>query len=313
MGQYTRTVRGTTICVSNCEELTVNTSFRENVIEDVFNFSDEKHAFELLEEKYGKLTKDMLARELIQVGIMPEIFDHDSSEEKLWSKFSDIILAQSLTFLGLPSEVLRTRGNSADVYSKSKTYTVVSDAKCFRLSRTAKNQKDFKIKALDDWRRQDTYALLVAPLPQYPIDRSQIYPQAFLQNVTLLSYFHLQFLIENGMRGRLEKLWRLPEYIKKNYKVEEQRRGYTYWQSVDAVICELTKRSTEVLKDYRRHEIEKIKEIGQEGINYWRSRIESLNKLTREQAVKLLIKAQKIEQKIETIKRAVEKASEVKI
>jgi len=111
----------------------------------------------------------------------------------------------------------------------------------------------------------------------------------------------------------LEKLWRLPEYIKKNYKVEEQRRGYTYWQSVDAVICELTKRSTEVLKDYRRHEIEKIKEIGQEGINYWRSRIESLNKLTREQAVKLLIKAQKIEQKIETIKRAVEKASEVKI
>ena len=206
----------------------MNASFRGRVIEDVFKFSEERRAFELLEDKYGKLPKDVLARELIQVGIMPEVFDHDSSEEKLWSKFSDIILAQSLTFLGLPSEVLRTRGNSADVYSKSKTYTLVSDAKCFRLSRTAKNQKDFKIKALDDWRRQDTYALLVSPLLQYPVDRSQIYPQAFSQNVTLLSYFHLQFLIENDVKGGLEDLWRLPEYIKKHYKVEEQKRGYTY-------------------------------------------------------------------------------------
>ena len=199
------------------------------------------------------------------------------------------------------------------MYSKSKTYTLVSDAKCFRLSRTAKNQKDFKIKALDDWRRQDTYALLVAPLPQYPVDRSQIYPQAFSQNVTLLSYFHLQFLIADGIRGGLEDLWRLPEYIKKHYKVEEQKRGVTYWQAVDAVICRITKRPTGVLKDYRRHEIEKIKEVGQEGISYWRSRIQSLNKLTREQAVKLLIKTQKIKQKIDTIKRAVEKASEVEI
>jgi len=291
----------------------VNTLFRGRVIEDVFKFSDEKHAFELLEDKYGKLPKETLARELIQVGIMPEVFDHDSSEEKLWSKFSDIILAQSLTFLGLSSQVLRTRGNSADVYSKAKGYTLVSDAKCFRLSRTAKNQKDFKIKALDDWRRRDTYALLVAPLPQYPVDRSQIYPQAFSQNVTLLSYFHLQFLMENDVRGRLENLWRLPEYIKKHYKIGEQERGFTYWQAVDAVICEVTKRPTQVLKDYRRHEIEKVKEIGQEGINYWQSRIESLSKLTREQAVKLLIKAHKIEQKIETIERAVEKASKVEI
>lgn len=289
----------------------MKTSFREKVIADVLKFSNEKNAFELVENKYRAIPKNTLVKELIQVGIMPEVFEHDSSEEKLWSKFSDIVLAQSLTFLGLPSEVLRTRGNSADVYSKSKTYTLVSDAKCFRLSRTAKNQKDFKIKALDDWRRQDTYALLIAPLSQYPIDRSQIYPQAFLQNVTLLSYFHLQFLIENGARDNLEDLWRLPVYISKHYKVEEQRRGYTYWQAVNAVICEITKQSPQVLRDYRRHEVEKTKEVGEEGIRYWRSKIKAFNELTREQAVKLLIKAQKIEQKIETIKKAIEKVSEI--
>ncbi|MDO8639677.1 MAG: HindIII family type II restriction endonuclease [bacterium] len=282
-------------------------TFREQVIDDIFQFSDQKNSFELIEDKYKSISKETLITELIQVGIMPEVFEHDSSEEKLWSKFSDVILSKALGYLGLDSEVLRTRGNSADVYSKAKNYTIVSDAKCFRLSRTAKNQKDFKVKALDDWRRQDTYALLVSPLSQYPADKSQIYYQAVGQNVTLLSYVHLQFLIEKGIKGNLENLWKLPVYISKNYKVEDQKRGTTYWHAIDALVCEITKLPLDILKQYKQQEIGKTKEVGQEGINYWTSRIEEFKKLSREQAIKLLIKAQKIEQKIETIKKAIKK------
>ena len=282
-------------------------TFREEVIDDIFKFSSEKNAFELIENKYQSIDKKTIIKELIQVGIMPEVFEHDSSEEKLWSKFSDLILSKSLGYLGLPSEVLRTRGNSADVYSKAKNYTLVSDAKCFRLSRTAKNQKDFKVKALDDWRREDTYALLVSPLSQYPADKSQIYPQAVSQNVTLLSYVHLQFLIEKGVKGNLEDLWKLPIYISKNYKVEDQKRGQTYWHAVDSLVCAITKQPIEILKEYKQQEIKKTKEVGQAGIDYWHSKIAEFSKLSREQAIKLLIKAQKIEQKIETIKKAIAK------
>lgn len=284
-------------------------NFREQVIDDIFRFSTQKNSFELIENKYKPISKNSLIAELIQVGIMPEVFGHDSSEEKLWSKFSDVILSKSLGYLGLDSEVLRTRGNSADVYSKAKNYTIVSDAKCFRLSRTAKNQKDFKIKALDDWRRQDTYALLVSPLSQYPTDRSQIYYQALSQNVTLLSYVHLQFLIEKGIKNDLEDLWKIPVYISNNYKSEEQKRGTTYWHAVDALVCKITKQTSGVLKQYKQQEIDKTREVGQEGINYWKSKIDELKKLDRKQAIKLLIGAQKIEQKIETIKKAIEKVS----
>jgi len=284
-------------------------SFREQVIDDIFQFSAQKNSFELIEDKYKSITKESLIAELIQVGIMPEVFEHDSSEEKLWSKFSDIILAKSLGYLGLESEVLRTRGNSADVYSKAKNYTIVSDAKCFRLSRTAKNQKDFKVKALDDWRRQDTYALLVSPLSQYPADKSQIYQQAISQNVTLLSYVHLQFLIEKEAKGNLDDLWKIPVYISKNYKTGEKRRGTTYWHAIDNIVCEITKQSIDFLKQYKQQEIYKTKEIGQEGIKYWTSKIEEFEKLSREQAIKILIKAQKIEQKIETIKKAINKVT----
>jgi len=281
--------------------------FREQIIDDIFKFSDEDNSFELIEKKYGLLNKETLIKELIQVGIMPEVFDHDSSEEKLWSKFSDIILSSSLNLIGLESAVLRTRGNSADVYSKCKDYTLVSDAKCFRLSRTAKNQKDFKVKALDDWRREDTYALLVSPLSQYPADKSQIYPQAFFQNVTLLSYLHLQFLIEFGIVNSLESLWQLPIYIKENYNTKDQQRGVTYWHAIDAIVCKITNQSSGVLIKYKQQEIDKTKEVGLEGINYWESKIKEFSSLTREQAIKLLVKSQKIEQKIETIKKAIAK------
>jgi len=282
-------------------------SFRKETIEEIFKISGDKDAFDLIESKYKSIKKEIIVQELIQVGIMPEVFQHDSSEEKLWSKFSDIMLAVSLKLLGLDSEVLRTRGDSADVFCKAKNYTLVSDAKCFRLSRTAKNQKDFKVNALDDWRRENTYALLVSPLSQYPADKSQIYQQAVSLNVTLLSYVHLQFLIEKGIKRNLEDLWKIPVYISKNYEPEEQKRGATYWHAIDALVCKITKLPIAVLKQYKQQEIEKTKEVGQEGINYWTSKIEEFKKLSRKQAIKLLIKAEKIEQKIETIKKAIEK------
>jgi len=145
---------------------------RNRFIQLIFNISKEKEAFDSLENEVLKLSKKEISQSIIECGILPEIFTHDSSEEKLWAKFTDILLAMSLSFLNIPSEVLRTRGDSANVFGKTKYYSIVGDAKTFRLSRTAKNQKDFKIKALDDWRKGNNYALLVAPLIQYPNRRS---------------------------------------------------------------------------------------------------------------------------------------------
>jgi len=278
---------------------------RAQIIDSIFKISKENNAFEQIERLYSGLTREELSQEIVQVGIMPEVFDHDSSEEKLWSKFSDVILASCLNHLGLKSQVIRTRGNSADVYSVTKNYTLVSDAKCFRLSRTAKNQKDFKIKSLDDWRRKDTYALLVAPLYQYPIDRSQIYPQAITRNVTLISYTHLKFLLEKSKKASLKPLWEIGNILNKRYSTTEKQTGLAYWKAVDSAICKLCGLKIDELKDYKQAEIDKTRELGQEGIHYWKSRIEEFGKLSREEAIRVLIKSQKIDQKIQTIEKAI--------
>jgi len=119
--------------------------------------------------------KDILVH-LLEAGVISERFGHDSTEEKLYAKYCNHLLSRSLLYLGIKSRVIEGRGNAPDVLGKvANKYTLAGDAKAFRLSRTAKNQKDFKVEALNTWRKdaQADYACLVAPLYQYPFRSSQ--------------------------------------------------------------------------------------------------------------------------------------------
>ncbi|MEQ1720132.1 MAG: HindIII family type II restriction endonuclease [Nitrosomonas sp.] len=127
-------------------------------------------------------------------GDIPEAYSHDSSEEKLYSKYTDALLSRTFTSLGLRSLVLRERGDAADVEAFAPDYSFVADAKAFRLSRTAKNQKDFKIQAMDGWKRGKPYAMVVCPIYQLPTRSSQIYEQASGRNVCIFTYSHLAVL-----------------------------------------------------------------------------------------------------------------------
>ncbi|MBM2814991.1 MAG: restriction endonuclease HindIII [Ignavibacteria bacterium] len=279
---------------------------RQQIIDLIFEIAKEKNAFDLLEKQISKISKNQLSENIIMCGILPEMFEHDSSEEKLWAKFTDIILAQSLTHIGIPSEVLRTRGDSADVFGKNNSYSIIGDAKTFRLSRTSKNQKDFKIKALDDWRKDNNFALLVGPLTQFPNRKSQIYFQSIDKNVTLLSYTHLNYLLTFYKNQALQPLWETGLKIKKHSKSINHQSAENYWEEIDSVLCSIFNRNYNDLKKFKLKEIEKTKEIGNEGITYWKEKIESFNKLSKKEAISILIKAGKIETKIKTIQKAIE-------
>lgn len=128
-------------------------------------------------------------------GNIPEEYGHDSSEEKLYSKYTDVVLAAALRQLGLKALVLTERGDAADVEAVAPDWALVGDAKAFRLSRTAKNQKDFKVEAMHGWKRGRQHALLVCPSYQLPMRSSQIYQSAITRDVTILSYAHLAALV----------------------------------------------------------------------------------------------------------------------
>ena len=116
---------------------------------------DFKDATEEIRIFVDDIPEDDFKKIVKQIGTIPENIEHDSTEEKLYSKTSDIVLARCFRLLGLASRALDERADSADILAESISgynYSLVADAKCFRLSRTAKNQKDFKVSNLSDWR-----------------------------------------------------------------------------------------------------------------------------------------------------------------
>lgn len=146
-------------------------------------------------------------------GVIPEGYGHDTSEEKLYSKYTDALLAAVFRYIGLTSIVLGERADCADVEAVGPHYALVADAKVFRLSRTAKNQKDFKIEALHGWKRGKPHAMVVCPIYQLPARSSQIYQQAIARNVCIFSYSHLAVLIQfsdiAGPDKAQELLWKI--------------------------------------------------------------------------------------------------------
>ena len=266
-------------------------------IESIAASEDE---FDILEQESNATSSDLLREELLHCGMIRERYSHDSSEEKLWAKYCDVLLNRAFNHLGIQSKVIRVRGDSADIRGEADNYSIVADAKAFRLSRTAKNQKDFKVTALDDWRRTDTYACLVAPLYQYPVRASQIYEQAEERNVTLLSYVHIRFLLDHRTK-KLEQLWNTAS------KVSTGKDARLYWETIDDAIVEITNTSYEELRRYKRLEIDSALEVGKEGIQYWESVKQQYHTLSRAEAITRLIKAEKIDKKIEHIRKVVDK------
>ena len=278
---------------------------RSSAVSFIQSIASEEDAFDVLEKNMDGISPLQLMDSLLHCGIIPEQYAHDSSEEKLWAKYCDILLNKSFNLMDIRSEVIRVRGDSADIRGVTSAYSIVADAKAFRLSRTAKNQKDFKISALDDWRRGDTYACLVAPLYQYPVQRSQIYEQAESRNVTLLSYIHLRFLLDKTLPESLETLWNTAASLTPG---QNARR---YWEAVDDSVVAVTDSSYRELRSYKQQAIDAAREVGREGISYWESVKQDYRLLSKEAAISKLIKAEKIDQKIDSIAKSISTVSKI--
>lgn len=254
---------------------------------------------ELLRKKLTDMMKEeTLDEHLLWAGVVPERFAHDSTEEKLYAKYCDILLAESLSLLGISAEVLTERSDSADVLGGVRgKYSIVADAKAFRLSRTAKNQKDFKVEQLNEWRKGADYACLVSPLYQYPNTSSQIYYQAVRYNVTLLSYTHLYFLIKQAQDTTLDlrPLWEIGNSL------TPKKSALEYWEAVDEAMCECSETNFSDWQMAKSRTLEILPKQAKLEIMFWEAEKDKIRRLNHTQAVEELIKALKIDSKIESI------------
>jgi type II restriction enzyme len=237
-------------------------------------------------------------------GVIPERYGHDSSEEKLYSKYTDILLAASYSFIGLQSVVLSERADSADVESVSKEFNfgLVADAKAFRLSRTAKNQKDFKISALDNWKHGKRFAMLVCPVYQLPSMSSQIYFQAISRNVCIFSYSHLAVLTKFAeVAGLSESQNLLLNILLTVAELNPSKDSKQYWRAINGCMLNYSEVINEFWINEKKANLDAISIAKEECLTYFSAERERILSLSKEQAITELIKQGRFETKIQTV------------
>ena len=236
-------------------------------------------------------------------GAIPERYGHDSSEEKLYSKYTDVVIHEAFTAMGLTSIVLKERADAADVECVSRTYSFVADAKAFRLSRTAKNQKDFKVQAMDNWKHGKPYATVVCPVYQLPTRSSQIYQQAAARNVTLASYTHLAVLVRYAEKVSKAKAQALLHAVFKSVEaMNPSKDAVAYWQAVNGVFLCADSCLPAIWREEKMASTESIAVAREEALRFLSAERERIMRLSREEAIREVMKWRKLESRIRAVK-----------
>lgn len=236
-------------------------------------------------------------------GDIPESYGHDTSEEKQYSKYTDALLSETYKFIGLKSLVLRERADAADVEAFAKNYSFVADAKAFRLSRTAKNQKDFKIQAMDGWKRGKPYAMVVCPIYQLPTTSSQIYAQASSRNVCIFTYAHLAMLVSYSV---LESKAKAEELLHQIFQVipalNPSKDASQYWLAINKTMLDFSKHIDELWQLEKQASVEAIIAAKEEALTHLANQREKIMRMSHEEALSELMLMHKLDNRIKTIK-----------
>jgi HindIII restriction endonuclease len=245
---------------------------------------------------------DALVDHLRVCGAMPEQYGHDSSAEKLYSKYTDAVISEALSAIGLRSAVITARADAADVQARATAYSLVADAKAFRLSRTAKNQKDFKVQAMDGWRNGLDYATVICPIYQLPGRTSQIYQQAIARNVCILSYSHLATLVALSRRRSLKAAEAaLQNILGEVSRLHPSKSAADYWTGINRTLVEALGKDVVIWTEEKKASLVGLSVVKEESLSYLRSERNRLLGLSHKDALAELLRSAGLDSRIVTI------------
>lgn len=245
---------------------------------------------------------DSLLGHLRLCGAIPEGYGHDSREEKLYSKYTDIVIHEAYMAMGFASLILKERAGVADVECVCDNYSFVADAKAFRLSRTARNQKDFKVQAMDDWKHGKPFAMVVCPVYHLPSRTSQIYQQAAARQVCIATYTHLAVLVRYAQKiGKKMAISLMLKLFKAVQAMHPSKNAGDYWQVVNRTFLDSDDCLAEIWREEKIASLESIFLAREEALSFLASERERIMKLSHKDAIQEVLKWRKVENRIQAV------------
>lgn len=226
----------------------LDSSIKDLDVDAIFNTTKIASEFEL---HLNSLSDNELIDLLLFSIYIPDEYSHDSSEETLFTKLIEVLVAHYFKRLGLDSIYLTTKSGREDVaifFAENREQAVVSDVKTFRLGRSQKapNVKDF-VKPSDfktEWapkHKSSLGGLIVFPHSHEWQSNSQVYAYCSDNDfpIIMLTYTHLVILLKyrnNYNKNELKKLWVDEIFNNPNSKNKDD-----YWKVVDNIIQKIIK------------------------------------------------------------------------
>lgn len=258
--------------------------------------ADATRAENELNAEYARDGEQCLLDHLRLCGTIPETYGHDSSEEKLYSKYTDALLAVVFRHMGLHSTVLTERADAADVDCVAEGYSFVADAKAFRMSRTAKNQKDFKVEAMAGWKREKPHATVVCPVYHLPTRSSQIYQQAGARKVAILTYSHLSVMCRYAtIAGQAKATELLFNVFSAVEHMSPSKDAVSYWALVNRAVHETCDSIAVLWAEERAATVESIEASRAEALSLLNNERAVIQRMTHEQAIAALLASHNID------------------
>ena len=145
--------------------------------------------------------------------------------------------------------------------------------------------------------------MIVCPIYQLPSRASQIYQQARARSIYIGTYTHLAVLVQSAQATSKSKARRLLHEVFKTIEaMNPSKDANTYWQTVNRKFLDFDKRISNTWKDEKIASIESIVISKKEALRFLASERERIMKLSKEYAIKEVLKSSKIENKIKAIK-----------
>lgn len=264
--------------------------------------ADAERIEQKLEQEIQAQGIDALLGHLRLCGVIPEYYGHDTSEEKLYSKYTDVVIHAAYTAMGFASLVLKERANVADVECVTNDYSFVADAKAFRLSRTAKNQKDFKVQAMDNWKHGKPYAMVVCPVYQLPSLKSQIYKQAAESSVCIATYTHLAVLVRYAQKSTQNKAIELVHEVFRTVEaMNPSKNAVSYWQAVNRKFLDFDEVIGAIWRDEKLASNEAITILKEEALTFLAKERERIMRLSHADAIKEVLKSSTLDNKVQKV------------
>jgi len=252
----------------------------------------EKIAEEFMKRLRGEFDDKEFADLLIVSGFIPDLYDNDSSEETLFSKMIEALVAEWARRMGFKSSLIRQKSSYEDVLITIDCSSIVCDAKSFRLGRSQKapNVKDFlKPEDMRNWMTKYTNA--IGGLVTYPCTHewkktSDVFVHCSDKDtpVVILPYKYLAFTLEYKERYSTDSLIGLWDYssIFPNKLPKNCKGGNVaaYWETMNKAITDITKTDEQDLKKFMKTADGHIQEAVDEHIKF-------LNQIVKEREVRV--------------------------